>query len=167
MPFQSTAIQTFPAYGIAGDFCSVNPRHSVLSQPGGFVAGPSGITIGCFAWADTATGTVLSNTGTGAPTGFLHRDMQALIAAYPAKFGMTTQPGAGIGELMKGGDFWVVNAGASAVAIGQKAFANNSNGTVSFAAAGATVSGSTETKFSAQSTGAAGELIKMTSIALG
>lgn len=166
MPFQ-TAVNVFPAYGIAGDFCSVNPRHSALSQPGGFIAGPSGVTIGCFVWADSATGTVLSNAGTGAPTGFMHRDEQALITAYPAKYGMTTQPGAGIGECFKGGDFWVVNAGSAAVAIGMKAFANNSNGSVSFAAAGATVSGSTETKWYAQSTGAAGELIKMTSVPLG
>ena len=167
MPFQNTPVQVFPAYGIAGDFCSVNPRHSALSQSGGFYAGPSGVTIGCFCWADTATGTILSNTGTGVPTAFMHRDMQALITAYPAKYGMTSQPGAGIGEAMKGGDFWVVNAGSSAVAIGMKAYANNSNGSVSFAASGATVSGSTETKWYAQSTGAAGELIKMTSIPLG
>ncbi|MDE1158426.1 MAG: hypothetical protein PW791_09135 [Neorhizobium sp.] len=166
MPFQ-TQVQLTQAPAVAGDFASANPRHSVLSVPGGFIAGTNGLTIGLFAWADTATGTILSNTGTGAPTGFVHRDLQALITTYLAEFGMTIPAGFGIGELFNGGDFWVKNAGASAVTIGQKAFANNTNGTVSFAAAGATVAGSTETKWIAMSAGAAGELIKMSNVALG
>ncbi|WP_252720287.1 phage cement protein, partial [Acinetobacter baumannii] len=53
------------------------------------------------------------------------------------------------------------NAGAGAVTKGMKAFANNTNGSVSFAAAGAPVSGSTETKWYAHTAGAAGELIKI------
>ncbi len=166
MPFQ-TSVNLTQAPAVAGDFASANPRHSVLSVPGGFVAGAAGLTIGLFAWADSATGTVLLNSGTGAPTGFVHRDLQALITTYLAEYGMTIPAGFGVGELFNGGDFWVKDAGASAVTIGMKAFANNTNGTISFAAAGATVSGSTETKWYAQTAGAAGELIKMTDTPLG
>jgi hypothetical protein len=166
MPFQ-TQVNLTQAPAVAGDFASANPRHSVLSVPGGFIAGPNGLVVGLFAWADTATGTVLSNAGTGAPTGFVHRDMMALITTFLSEFGMTIPQGFGVGELFNGGDFWVKNAGASAVTTGMKAFANNTNGTISFAAAGATVAGSTETKWFAMTTGAAGELIKMSNVALG
>ena len=156
-----TSMNVTQAPGIPGDFCSVNPRHSTLSVPGGYVAGPNGVTIGLFAWADTATGTILSNAGTGLPTCFVHRDMQVLITAYPSEFGMTIPAGFGIGEMFDAGDFWVKNAGSGAVALNMKAYANLTNGTITFAATGATVTGSIETKWYAKSTGAAGEIIKM------
>ena len=166
MAFQTSMALT-QSPGVAGDFCSVNPRNSALSVEGGYTAAPAGLTIGLFAWADTATGKILGNAGAGAPTCFVHRNLQAMITAYPSEFGMTIPSGFGVGEMFSAGDFWVKNAGTGAVAIGQKAFANNANGTVTFAAAGATVSGSTETKWFAQSPGASGELIKMTSTPLG
>lgn len=131
-----TQINVTQAVGVAGDFASTNPRHSVLSVPGGFVAGANGLTIGCFAWADSGTGTILSNTGTGAPTCFVHRSMQAMITAYQGTYGMTIPAGMGVGEMFDGGDFFVVNAGSGATTIGMKAYANVSNGTVSFAATG-------------------------------
>jgi hypothetical protein len=162
-----TAINVTQAPAVAGDFASSNPRHNVLSVPGGFVAGPSGLTVGLFAWADSATGTILSNTGTGAPTCFVHRDMQALITAYMGVYGMTIPAGMGVGDMFDGGDFFVVNAGAGATTIGMKAFANLTNGTVSFAATGTTVTGSIETKWYCATINAAGELCKMTSQAPG
>jgi hypothetical protein len=166
MAFQ-TSMQVTQAPGVAGDFASENPRHSQLSVPGGFVAGPNGVTIGLFAWADTATGTILSNTGTGLPTCFMHRNMQGMLTTYLQEYGMTIPAGMGVGEMFSGGDFFVKNAGASAVTIGMKAFANTTNGTVSFAAAGTTVAGSVETKWYAYTNNAAGELCKMSSTAPG
>ncbi|MGO4738637.1 hypothetical protein AB4099_18965 [Bosea sp. 2KB_26] len=166
MPFQ-TQVNPTQAPAVEGDFASANPRHSVLSVEGGFVAGPSGLVIGRFAWADTATGKILANAGSGAPTGFVHRDLQAMITTYLSEFGMTIPAGFGVGELFNGGDFWAKHTGASAVTVGMKAFASNTTGAVSFAAAGATVAGFTETKWFAMSAGAAGELIKMSNIALG
>ena len=163
MAFQ-TSMQVVQSPGIPGDFASVNPRHSALSVAGGYVAGPSGVTIGLFCWADTATGTILANTGTGLPTGFLHRNEEALITLYPGEFGMTVPAGFGIGDLFDTGDFWVKNAGAGAVVVGMKAFANTTNGTISFAAMGATVAGAVETKWYAKSAGAAGENIKMSNV---
>lgn len=166
MPFQ-TQVNLTQAPAVEGDFASANPRHSVLSVEGGFVAGPSGLTIGRFCWADASTNRILANTGTGAPTGFLHRDLQALITTYLAESGMVIPAGFGIGELFNGGDFWVKNAGAGAVTVGMKAFAKNADGMISFAAAGATVAGSTETKWFAMTAGAAGELVKMSDTPLG
>jgi hypothetical protein len=166
MAFQQS-VQVTQAPGDPGDFASANPRHSQLSVPGGFIAGPNGLTVGLFAWADTATGTILSNTGTGLPTCFVHRNMQAMLTAYLQEFGMTIPAGFGVGEMFSGGDFFVKNAGASAVTIGMKAFANTTNGTVSFAAAGATVAGSVETKWYAYTINAAGEIVKISSTAPG
>lgn len=166
MSFQRT-INVTQAPGVAGDFASANPRHSALSVPGGYVAGPNGLTIGLFAWADTATGTILSNTGTGLPTCFVHRDMQGMLTAYLQEFGMTVPAGMGVGEMFSGGDFFAVNAGSSATTIGMKAFANLTNGTVSFAATGATVTGAIETKWYCYTINAAGELCKISSTAPG
>lgn len=166
MAFQQS-VQVTQAPGVPGDFASSNPRHSQLSVPGGFVAGPNGLTVGLFAWADTATGTILSNSGVGLPTCFVHRNMQAMLTAYLQEFGMTIPAGMGVGEMFSGGDFFVKNAGASAVTIGMKAFANNTNGTISFATSGTTVAGSTETKWYAYTINAAGEVAKMSSTAPG
>ncbi|GBU18034.1 MULTISPECIES: hypothetical protein [Methylobacterium] len=160
MPFQ-TQVYTTQAPAVAGDFASANPRHSALSVPGGFVAAAAGLTVGLFAWADSSTGTILANTGTGAPTCFVHRELNADFYVQSAEYGMTIPGGKYVGEMFSGGDFFAKNAGAGAVTKGMKAFANNTNGSVSFAAAGATVSGSTETKWYAHTAGAAGELIKI------
>lgn len=166
MPFQ-TQVYSTQAKAVAGDFSTANPRHSAISVEGGFVAGPNGLTVGLFAWADTATGTILSNSGTGAPTCFIHRELDGVITTYLAEYGMTIPAGMGVGNMFDGGDPWVKNAGAGAVTVGMKAFANNTNGTISFAAAGATVAGSTETKWYARSAGAAGELVKMSNVPMG
>jgi hypothetical protein len=167
MSFQ-TAINVTQAPAVAGDFASANPRHSTLSTPGGFVAnGTNGLTVGLFAWADSSTGTILSNTGSGAPTCFVHRCEQAVITTYLGNASMTIPAGMGVGEMFDGGDFWVKNAGAGSTTIGMKAFANTTNGTISFAATGATVAGSVETKWYCASIAATGELVKMTSQAPG
>ncbi|WP_454813776.1 structural cement protein Gp24 [Labrys neptuniae] len=160
MSFQKQVYMT-QAPAVAGQLASVNPRHSALTVEGGFVAGPSGVTVGLFVWAD-ATGRILSNTGTGLPTGVVARTEQALITTYLTEFGNTIPAGFAVGDVFSGVDIWVTNAGAGAVTVGQKGFAKLADGTISFAAAGATVAGSIETKFYAATAGAAGELVKMT-----
>jgi hypothetical protein len=166
MTFQ-TSVSLTQAPAVAGDFASSNPRHSVLSVPGGFVAGTGGLTVGLFAWADTSTGTILLNAGSGVPTGFVHRDLQASNYVYLSNATMLIPAGQGVGELFNGGDFFAKNAGAGAVTIGMKAFASNTTGAVSFAAAGATVAGSTETKWIAMTIAATGELVKISNTPLG
>lgn len=142
-------VNTVPAPAVAGDFASANPRSSYLAGPGGLVAGPSGAIVGRFAWATApvdADGapTTVSNSGTGLPSGFVHRTQQALITNYLAAYGNTIQPGFGM-TLMTSGDFWVVNSGASQALPGMKAYANFANGLVTFAAAGTPATGATST----------------------
>jgi hypothetical protein len=160
MAFPRT-INVTQAPGVEGDFASANPRHSALSVAGGFLAGPAGLTIGRFAWADP-TGTLLSNTGTGAPTCFIHRAEQAVIIGWLDEFSMTIPPGLEVGEMFDGGDFFARNAGVTAASRGMKAYASLADGSISFAATGATVAGSAETGFYAATPAAATELVKIT-----
>lgn len=169
MDFQRS-VNVTQAVGVPGDFASQNPRSSLPSQSGGWLAGPNGVTVGCFAWMD-ATGIYLSNSGTGAPSGFIGRAMQALITSYLGQYSMTIPAGFGVGNAFTSGDYFVLNSGSSAAVVGMKAFANNSNGTISFAATGTTVTGSTETKYycvalQSGGTGAQGEIVVMSSTPL-
>jgi hypothetical protein len=165
MPFQSQVNLT-QAPAVEGDFASANPRHAALTVEGGFVAGTGGVVVGRFVWAD-ASGKVLTNAGTGAPIGLVHRELQALIATYLTEAGMTIPAGFAVGGVFNAGDFFVKNAGAGAVTVGMKAFASLTTGAVTFAAAGATVAGSIETKWIAMTAAAAGELVKISTVALG
>jgi hypothetical protein len=124
-------VQAAPA--VAGDFCDANPRATVDAGAGAFVAGAAGAGVGLFGWAD-ANGLV-SNTGAGAPTGFMHRSQQAIITAYLAELSNVVSPGFPV-TLFNAGGFWVTNSGATSSAIGNKAYANNATGAVTFAATG-------------------------------
>jgi hypothetical protein len=135
MTFQ-TSIKAQQAPAVEGDFASANPRASVLAGEGAFVAGAAGATVGRFGWAD-ASGLV-TNVGAGVPSGFIHREMNALMSA---------------------GDFWAKSL--TVATVGQKVFASNTDGTVKTGAAGATVAGYTETKWTVGSAGAANDLIKI------
>lgn len=143
------------APAVEGDFCSANPRSSVVAGEGTLVVGTAGVTIGRFAWAD-ANGLV-TNAGTGAPTGFLHRDQQGLITAYLGANSMVVPGGFPI-TLHRSGDFWMRSS--TVATVGQKVFASNTTGAISTGAAGAMIAGSTETGWFVDSAGAAGELIK-------
>lgn len=160
-------VNTVPAPAVAGDFASANPRSSYLAGPGGLVAGPDGVTVGLFAWAtspDDANGTpaTVYNAGTGLPSGFVHREQQALITTYLAAAGNVIQPGFGM-TLMTSGDYWVTSTGAATTQIGWKAFAVNATGEIVFAASGDGPGGSTETKYICESIGLQGEIVKMSS----
>jgi hypothetical protein len=125
-------VQAAPA--VVGDFCDSNPRSTVDSGQGAFVAGPNGLAVGLFAWADV-TNTLLNNYGPGAPTGFIHRDQQALITAFLGDDSMVIPAGYQATAFNAGG-FWVYNSGSTTTAIGQTAYANNSTGAVTFGTAG-------------------------------
>jgi hypothetical protein len=127
-------VNVVPAVGVAGDFASTNPRSSVINGAGAFVAAAVGVAVGQFAWAD-ANNITVRNSGAGAPTGFVARQQQALITAFLGESTMTIPQGLGV-TLFSGGDFWVKNDGAAASAVGQKVYANNATGKVSFAATG-------------------------------
>jgi hypothetical protein len=141
----SGSFQTFTnvlqAPGLAGDFATSNPRASAISTEAynnaGFIAGPSGLTIGLFAWILASDRRTLNNFGAGAPNGFVHRDANALITTYLNAYGYTIPAGFGTGALYAAGDFWVVNSGSAMATPGMKAYANVTTGVATFAATGA------------------------------
>lgn len=158
MGFQ-TQVNAQQAPAVAGDFASSNPRASVVAPEGGFVAITGGVTVGRFAWIDT-DGKTVKNTGTGKPDGFIHREQQALISTYLAE-GSNVIPAGFPVTLMRTGDYWAKANNNSAVK-GEKAFANLTDGTVEFDAAGATVAGYVETDFVCTQAAGSGELAVMT-----
>lgn len=128
MSFQ-TQVNQYPAPAVAGDFASANPRASVVAGEGQFVAGSGGVTVGVFARAVSG---VVSNGGAGPATGFVHRDMQALITTYLSGDSMVIPEGLPV-TLHSAGDFWAKFAGGAT--IGQKVYASYADGSVSAAAA--------------------------------
>jgi hypothetical protein len=165
----SGSFQTFTnavqAPGIAGDFASANPRATALSSQDynntGFVAGPNGLTIGLFAWLDTATYRIASNAGAGVPNGFVHRAAEALITTYLNAYGMTIPAGFMAGNIFIEGDFFVVNNGTTLATPGMKAYANNTTGVATFAATGSPTTGATSTAstIAAETNGATGTIV--------
>lgn len=133
-----------PAPAVAGDFASANwNRYSTISGPGGLVSGPSGVYVGQFAWMSSQsidpdnTPQIVNSFGNGTPDGFVSRpDSPAIITVYLADATMLIQPGSPV-PLHSNGDFWVVNNGTTAALWKQhKAYANLSNGQVSFGVTG-------------------------------
>ena len=154
--FQQT-VNITPAPAVAGDFASANPNASVVAGPGAFVAGSGGANVGAFGWADTSG--LVTNAGSGVPTGFIHRDTNALITTWLAQASMNIPAGQPV-TLMSAGDFFAVTL--TAATVGQKVFAGNTDGTIKTGTAGATISGYTETKWFVGSAVNANELVKIT-----
>lgn len=150
--FQSV-INQYPAPAVEGDFASANPNASLLAGEGALVTGTAGVTVGRFAWAVAG---VVSNAGSGVPSGFVHREGQASIVTWLAESSMLIQAGREV-TLMTRGDFW---ARTSTVAtVGQKVFASLTTGQIQTGAAGATITGYIETPFVVGSAAAANELV--------
>jgi hypothetical protein len=154
MGFQ-TKINQYLAPGVEGAFASNNPHANYLAGEGALVAGDDGLMIGRFAWDVSG---VASNAGTGAPSGFVHRDGQASIVDWLGAASNLIQPGREV-TLMSAGDFWARTL--TAATRGQKVFASLTTGQVQTGAAGATIAGYVETAFSVGSVAAAGEVIKI------
>ncbi|WP_338561878.1 hypothetical protein [Erwinia sp. E_sp_B04_7] len=152
--FQSV-INQYPAPGIEGGFASTNPHATFLAGEAALVSGTNGLTIGRFAWAVDG---VATNAGTGAPSGFVHRDGQAIITTWLGSDSNVIQSGREV-TLMVAGDFWARTS--TAATLGQKIFASLTTGQVQTGAAGATIAGFAETEFVAGSVAAAGELVKI------
>lgn len=134
-------VGVLPAPAVAGDFCDTNPRYCVDAGAGGLIAGPGGVFIGRFAWAsytyvdsDNAPAAV-TNSGTGLPTGFVHREQQGLITQYLASNSMLIPQGFGV-TLMSAAGLWVVNSGTTVALPGMFAFAQYGTGLALFGAGG-------------------------------
>lgn len=153
--FQQTVNLT-PAPAVVGDFASSNPRASVLAGPGGLVAGSSGVTVGNFAWVDDVDGTTVRSYGTftGAPTGFVHRENNALITTYLGESSLVIPSGFPV-TLFNQGDFWAKVGGSTAATVGATVYATYADGsiTIGSAATGASVTASIGATFTATGTG--------------
>jgi hypothetical protein len=133
MAFQQV-LRNQPAPAFEGDFATANPRDSMYAGPGELVAGPNGVTVGRFAWA-SPTGQVNNNgLGVGGRVGFVARHGQVVVnPTLLQRFGNLIPAGVDM-TLHTMGDFWVRFAGGAMV--GQKVFANFSDGTAVAGAAG-------------------------------
>lgn len=174
MGFQ-TQVNTQPAPAVAGDWASANPYWSAIAGPGGLVSGIA-LFAGRFAWTtppDDADGTpaIANSFGSGPVTGFCGRDMSGLLTIYLQQNSMQLPPGFQC-TLYTGGDFWVKNDGAGACQIGMKAYANNADGKVTFAATGAPAAAGSVTGTIAPATGSftgsiTGSLLTITNVGSG
>lgn len=150
----ASQVNTIQAPGIEGDWCSANPRKSVLAGEGALVSGQgviagalvNGIVVGRFGWLsyatvdnDEAPGTV-NTFGSGIPAGLVHRAQIGLIVPYLATASMILLRGQQT-ALFNDVDMWIRNTGATLAQVNMKAFANFADGTCYFAAAGATPPG--------------------------
>lgn len=133
------------AKAVQGDLVtSGNPNgNPVVYWPFGAKA-DTGLVVGGFAWvtADTDGFYVANGTGTGAPTGLVQRQMQFPI--YNASLSESMAVAGGYAPaIVEKGEIWVMTTDPGTV--GKVLFANNTTGAITCAAAGATVSGATET----------------------
>ena len=156
------SVNLYPAAAVAGDRASQNPMYYTARN---FLAGGP-VRVGSFVWRDSGNGaSEVVNSGSGAPLGFVEREMNNFNYALTTE-GTQEIPEGGAVTVALRGDFYVENSHESnAASIGQKAFAKLTDGSVVFAAAGASVSGYAETGFSAQTDGAPGELVIISNMA--
>ena len=177
MGFQNTVNNAQPV-GLPGDFASENPARQLIPSfgiAGGidtanaagvdyFLAGATGATIGQFAWIQS-DGTLTSvGVSTNTPDGFIPRSQQGLILTQPTGstpstdtwYG-TTVPVGQIVTAFESGSFYA-RATVAGATYGQKAFAKSTDGSIQFAAAGATVTGFVETSWVCRATVAVGEI---------
>lgn len=137
-----TQVQTQPAIGVAWDFATVNPRFTVPAGAGAQVSGTN-LFLG-FCWADPYL-QVLNSNGSGPVTGIVGRNWQGPITAFLAETTNQVLPGIQC-FAYNGGDFLCPNGGLTEALVGQKAYANVTNGSiVAFAATGAPPAGASAT----------------------
>jgi len=152
MAFQ-TSVKNRQAPGVEGGFASNNPIASAPSAEAGVVAISTGVLVGRFAWL---TGRVAATTGTGAPNGFIGRDLLGMITSYLAETAMTILGGQPV-PLYSRGEFWAINNGGVATVAGATVYANLTTGAIEVTSG----AGNVATAFKFVSAVAAGELVKI------
>jgi len=135
MGFQTSMNNLLPI-GVQGKFASSNPRASVVTGQGAFVADLAGLSVGTFAWSDVNDITV-SNTnpgiGNGRARGFIANELQAEITVWLAENSLLIPAGKPV-TLFGMGDF-LVKPTTSATR-GDKIYADYNDGSVSVYPAG-------------------------------
>lgn len=158
MTFQQS-VNLYPSPGQEGTQASMNPLVVALPPEGSYKAGTNGVYQSRFAWVDGTDNTLLNNTGTGAPAGFLMNTGKGTIPVGEVG-SMFIQAGTDLAVYTKG-DFWVKST--TAATVGQKIFAVLADGTIKTGAAGATIAGAVETPWVVTNAADANTLLKMTS----
>ena len=143
-----------PAIGVAGGYAAVNP---IVSTPRGYIAKVA-VPVGGFCWEDTTNAGQVNPSGSGAPLGFVVREVNVPMGTNVAY--TNEVPAGSTVTVAVEGDFYVQPA--ASVTKGQKVFASLTTGAVSGAAAGATVSGSVETNWTFDTSAGAGEIAIIT-----
>ena len=156
MPFQTT-VNAQPAPGLEGGWASANVHTSMLTPTDGdptlapysaWKAGPGGLIVGRFAFANLTTGAVTNAAPAVAANlmrvGFVHRYHPVVIVTHLGESAMALYAGQEV-DIVDGGDFWCRFPTGGTV--GQKLFASTTDGTATTGAAGATVAGSVETRW--------------------
>lgn len=139
-----TSINSRKPWGVAGDFMDGNYNHM---YPQTLIVKDNEdddvkVEVGKFAW-DNGDGTC-SATGTGQPTGIVHRTMFVPITDFASGATMTVPPHLACGIADKCSI--LINV-SDVPTVGNKIFVNNTTGAITNGAAGATVTGATETSF--------------------
>lgn len=126
-----------PAIAVEGDRASANDNlFSIIAGPGAFVAGPAGVTVGAFAWADPSF-SILNSFGAGPVTGFIAREgLRADIVTPGPGFPDASQVilGGSYISAFNSGDFYVRNIGPNTADpfVNKKVYANLSTGLCTF-----------------------------------
>ena len=142
-------VNLVPAIGLPGAYAAVNP---IVSTAKGYIAKVN-VPVGGFCWEDSTVEGKVNPSGSGAPLGFVVREVAYTMCNTDA---INYVPAGGNVSVQKKGDFFV--QAAAAVTKGQKVFASLTTGAVSGGTAGATVEGSIETDFYFVTSAGAGEI---------
>ena len=142
-------VNLVPAIGLPGAYAAVNP---IVSTAKGYIAKVN-VPVGGFCWEDSTDAGQVNPSGSGAPLGFVVREVAYTMCNTDA---INYVPAGGNVSVQKRGDFFVQPA--ASVTKGQKVFASTTNGSVKGGSAGATVSGHVETDFEFVTSAAAGEI---------
>jgi hypothetical protein len=178
MPVFQNQVNTVPAPAVAGDWGDMNTNKiSFPAGPGGLVAGTAGVNVALWGWTsyqyedpDNAP-TIVNNFGSGVPSGMIMREQQGLNTVYLLAASQFIPTGFPV-TLFTAGTMWVVNNGTTQAVVGNKVYANLSNGQSSFAPAGtsasASVTGSSIAAATASVTGSLlGNVLTVTAVGSG
>lgn len=156
MAFAGNSVAIEPAPAVQGD--RVN-NGAIFYTAHNFLTA-STCNVGEFVWRDTTNPeiAVKNSAASGAPLGIVERtheytDFVVNSLTVPAKANVT---------IVEKGSMWAT--ADTTVTIGMKAFAVLADGSIKFAAAGATVTGAVETSWAAFTAGATGDLVMISNV---
>lgn len=158
-------INLYGAEGVPGERASLN---TIIYTWDNYLADGE-VKIAGFAWPSATKEGFASRGGTGQPLGFVERwmayplrdnDVQTVNGVAGVRATMTAPDGWPL-TIARKGDFFAV--ATTTATIGQKVYANLTNGSIATDMAGTTVSGHIETSFVVKTAGAAGDLIVISS----